>query len=71
LACELCGQPAARQNPTLCAECYYRYWYWQKATMPVAEQETPHDRKRTYLMPKKREKQETAESTQLLDMYES
>jgi len=29
------------------------------------------DRKRTYLMPKKREKQETAESTQLLDMYES
>ena len=38
LACELCGQPAARQNPTLCAECYYRYWYWQKATMPVTEQ---------------------------------
>ena len=39
LACELCGQPAARKNPTLCAECYYSYWYWQRAK-PVAENET-------------------------------
>ncbi len=30
-----------------------------------------HNRKRTYLMPKKREKQKTAESIQLLDVYES
>ncbi|MDG6926739.1 MAG: hypothetical protein JRN09_09335 [Nitrososphaerota archaeon] len=28
--CELCGQPAARKSPALCAECYYRYWYWQR-----------------------------------------
>jgi hypothetical protein len=24
--CEWCGQPAVRQNPTLCAECYYKFW---------------------------------------------
>jgi hypothetical protein len=24
--CELCGQPASRVHPTLCAECYYKYW---------------------------------------------
>ena len=39
LACELCGQPAARKNPRLCAECYYSYWYRQRAK-PVAENET-------------------------------
>lgn len=39
LACELCGQPAARQNPTLCAECYYSYWYWQKAPKPITKHE--------------------------------
>ncbi len=40
LACELCEQPAARKNPTLCAKCYYRYWYWQKATISVTKRET-------------------------------
>jgi hypothetical protein len=24
--CELCGQPASKIHPTLCAECYYKYW---------------------------------------------
>jgi len=42
-ACELCGQPAARQNPALCAECYYRYWYWQKSTEPFTEHGTITD----------------------------
>ena len=26
LACEWCGQPAVRLNPTLCAECAYKFW---------------------------------------------
>ena len=26
LACEWCGQPAVRRNPTLCAECAYKFW---------------------------------------------
>lgn len=26
LLCEWCGQPAVRQNPTLCAECYFKFW---------------------------------------------
>ena len=24
--CEWCGQPAVRENPTLCAECCFKYW---------------------------------------------
>jgi NMD protein affecting ribosome stability and mRNA decay len=24
--CDLCGQPASRIHPELCAECYYKYW---------------------------------------------
>jgi hypothetical protein len=40
LACELCGQPTVRQDPRLCAECYYRYWYWQKATTSGTKHET-------------------------------
>lgn len=28
--CEWCGQPAVKGNPTLCAECYYKHWYWEK-----------------------------------------
>jgi len=24
--CVLCGQPASRIRPALCAECYYKYW---------------------------------------------
>ena len=26
LMCEWCGQPAVRRNPTLCAECAYKFW---------------------------------------------
>ncbi len=39
LACELCGQPTVRQNPRLCTECYYGYWYLQK-TESEARDET-------------------------------
>jgi hypothetical protein len=26
LTCEWCGQPAVRQEPPLCAECFYKFW---------------------------------------------
>jgi len=29
--CEMCGQPASRTNPVLCAECYYKYWAKNKS----------------------------------------
>ncbi len=34
-SCEWCGQPAARSEPTLCAECYYKYW--EKTTQKVSK----------------------------------
>ena len=32
--CDLCGQPASRIHPTLCAECYYKYW--EKASRGIS-----------------------------------
>ncbi|MDG6949246.1 MAG: hypothetical protein JRM77_05250 [Nitrososphaerota archaeon] len=28
--CEWCEQPAVRLNPTLCAECAYKFWIRSK-----------------------------------------
>ena len=32
--CDLCGQPASRIHPTLCADCYYKYW--ERASQDVS-----------------------------------